>query len=157
MNLSLEDLVFYQDRATLTLKQSKTDPFRKGVTINLYATENNLCPRSALLAYTKFRNSKFPSSVLAHSPLFLTANEQPLTRRYFIDHLQYILKCLGLNEKEYSGHSIRRGSASTCGSEMVPDYVIQYLGRWRSNCHIRYVEIPQSTIRNAQILMSRKG
>ena len=59
VHLSLQDLVFYQDRADLTLKQSKTDPFRKGVTITLYATFNDLCPRSALFNYLKRRNSKF--------------------------------------------------------------------------------------------------
>ncbi|MCG8046981.1 MAG: hypothetical protein N0E48_15320 [Candidatus Thiodiazotropha endolucinida] len=44
VHLSLQDLVFYSDRADLTLKQSKTDPFRKGVTITLYAMSNYLCP-----------------------------------------------------------------------------------------------------------------
>ena len=155
INLSLEDLIFYPDRASLTLKQSKTDPFRKGVTINLYATKNDLCPRSALLAYIKLRNAKFPLFVLAGSPLFLTAAARPMTRGYFINHLQYILRCLGLNEREYSGHSIRRGSANTCGLNMVPDYVIQSLGRWKSNCHIRYIDISQSTLRDAQIAMSK--
>ena len=124
VHLSLQDLVFYQDRADLTLKQSKTDPFRKGVTITLYATSNDLCPRSALFNYLKRRNSKFITSRQAESPLFLMSDGQALTRKYFIDKLRYILRAVGMNDKEFSGHSFRRGAASTCGSEKIPDYLI---------------------------------
>ena len=87
VHLSLQDLVFYLDRADLTLKQSKTDPFRKGVTITLYATSNYLCPRSALLNYLKSKNSKFLTSRQAESPLILMLDDQALTRKYFIDKL----------------------------------------------------------------------
>ena len=50
---------------------------------------------------------------------------QALTRKYFIDKLRYILRAVGMNDKEFSGHSFRRGAASTCGSEKIPDYLIQ--------------------------------
>ena len=39
----------------LMLKASKTDPFRKGVTISLGRTEKPLCPVVALLAYLAAR------------------------------------------------------------------------------------------------------
>ena len=153
VHLSLQDLVFYQDRADLTLKQSKTDPFRKGVTITLYATSNDLCPRSALFNYLKRRNSKFITSRQAESPLFLMSDGQALTRKYFIDKLRYILRAVGMNDKEFSGHSFRRGAASTCGSEKIPDYLIQCLGRWKSSCHLRYIDIPASALCDTQLAM----
>lgn len=155
-NLSLGDLDIFSDHVILTLKQSKTDPFRKSVAIALYATSNDICPRSALLSYLKLRNSRFPLLNKASDPLYLMFNGQALTRAYFIEKLKDIIVAVGLNDKNYSGHSLRRGAASTCGSARVPDYMIQTLGRWKSNCHLRYIDIPDSAVRDTQIAMGRQ-
>ena len=48
---------------------------------------------------------------------------QRLTRKYFIDKLKYIIRCLGLCRKDFSDLSIRRGSASTSASEKIPEYL----------------------------------
>lgn len=80
---------------------------------------------------------------------------QALTRKYFIDKLRYILRAVGMNDKEFSGHSFRRGAASTCGSEKIPDYLIECLGRWKSSCHLRYIDIPASALCDTQLAMSK--
>ena len=41
----------------LRLKHSKTDPFRRGVSIYLGTTENNLCPVKGILPYLAMRGS----------------------------------------------------------------------------------------------------
>ena len=50
----------------IRIKQSKTNPFRKGVTLMLGKTGNMVCPVSALLPYLAIRGSK-------HGPLFIMA------------------------------------------------------------------------------------
>ena len=57
----------------MTLKQSKTDPFRMGVTIFLGRTGNLLCPVVAVLAYLAIR----PQSP---GPLFIFSDGSYLTR-----------------------------------------------------------------------------
>ena len=57
----------------LTLKQSKTDPFRHGVDIFLGRTNTDLCPVSALLAFMAVR-PKCPG------PLFVYSDGTFLTR-----------------------------------------------------------------------------
>lgn len=156
LHVSLKDVVIHGDRICLTLKQSKNDPFRKGVTITLYSTANVICPKLATVKYLKARNIKFTSKRRGSDPLFLMHNGQALTRSYFINKLRCILKSVGLDDKLYSGHSFRRGAASTCGSANVPDYLIQYLGRWKSNCHIRYIDVPDSVIRDTHIAMGKQ-
>ena len=57
----------------VTIKQSKTDPFRQGIHLFLGATEHTVCPVKALLPYLVLRGRK-------DGPLFITAKGTPLTR-----------------------------------------------------------------------------
>lgn len=43
-NLCLSDLKIFDNGVSLTLKVSKTDPFRKGITIKLFETGQSVCP-----------------------------------------------------------------------------------------------------------------
>ena len=52
----------------IRIKQSKTDPFRKGVTLMLGKTDDMVCPVSGLLPYLAVRGSK-------HGPLFIMVNK----------------------------------------------------------------------------------
>jgi hypothetical protein len=56
----------------ITIKQSKTDPFRNGVTLVLGRTWGPLCPVAGMAAYLKQRG-------LGRGPLFRFANNQYLT------------------------------------------------------------------------------
>ena len=63
--------------AQIKIKASKTDPFRKGVTICVGRTNNDLCPVAALAAYTTLRGSN-------EGPFFVLENRAPLTRERFV-------------------------------------------------------------------------
>ncbi|CAG2227599.1 unnamed protein product [Mytilus edulis] len=43
-NVSIEDIRFLKDKVTFHLKASKTDPFREGVDIHLFASGASVCP-----------------------------------------------------------------------------------------------------------------
>ena len=56
----------------VTLKQSKTDPFRKGICLFLGKTATNLCPVAAMLNYLVVRGSQ-------DGPLFIFKDGSFLT------------------------------------------------------------------------------
>ena len=68
----------------LRIKQSKTDPFRGGVSIVLGRTRADLCPVEALLAYLARRR-------FAPGPLFLFENGGAFSRAALVDQMRRAL------------------------------------------------------------------
>lgn len=132
------------DHVILTLPASKTDPFRKGVTIYISSAPNSpsTCPVSALLHL--FTVDPRP----LNSPLFITSDHNPLTRSRFIARLHKALLDAGLQPHGYSGHSFRRGAASAAAAAGFLDHEIQQLGRWRSDAYRLYIDTPKDRILN---------
>lgn len=148
-NLCFSDVIFYSNYVILRLKESKTDPFRKGIDIKLFKIENALCPFAALQKYFRQRRAKF-ASTLASDPLFVTDIYEALTRQYFLDKLKFVLNLCGYDSTLYNGHSFRSGAASSAGKAQVEDHMIKVLGRWRSDSYCRYIKISPSSIKIAQ-------
>ena len=71
VHLSLQDIATDSHTALtvirLTIKQSKTDPFHKGIQLFLGKTDHNVCSIAAVLPYLALRNSK-------PGPLFIVAH-----------------------------------------------------------------------------------
>ena len=154
VNMTFDDIRLFDDYLTLHLKQSKTDPFRKGITLMIFRTGSSLCAYTAVVKYLCLRNSCFPSLISHSDPFFVTAQGKPLSRSIYVNHLKLLVSCIGLDSSKFAGHSIRRGSATACALHRIEDHVIQKLGRWSSNCYQRYIETPKSVIRDTQIAMS---
>ena len=112
----------------LHIKQSKTDPFRKGVKLSFGRTNHAVCPVSAILAYLAVKGG----------PLFLTQQGKPLTRHYFSSALTTIL---GLPVQKFNTHSFRIGAATSAKQANISDSNIQMLGRWRSDTYKRYIHM----------------
>ena len=49
----------------------------------------------------------------------------------------------------YTGHSFRRGAATSARLAGLSDQVIQLLGRWKSTCYRLYIDTPPEWIHNA--------
>lgn len=121
------------------LKQSKTDPFRKGVRLFVGRTGTELCPVAAMLTYLVARGTK-------PGPLFQFEDGRHLTRARFVDALRRELRAAGLEEKDYSSHSFRIGAASTAAANGVEDAIIKTLGHWESVAYLQYVQIPKERL-----------
>ncbi len=121
------------------IKQSKTDPFRKGIDLFLGKTSADLCPVSALLRYLVVRGKKA-------GQLFMFASGLPLTRQRFVTRVREALQEEGLDEAKYCGHSFRIGAATTAAAKGFEDSVIKMLGRWRSLAYLQYIKIPRSEL-----------
>ena len=106
----------------ITIKQSKTDPFRKGVSIFLGKTGVDLYPVSAMLRYLIIRGKQ-------PGPLFCFQDGRFLTRQRLEEALCKALRLAGINESKYCGHSFRSGAATTAATKGFEDNFIKTLGR----------------------------
>ena len=123
----------------LRIKQSKTDPFREGVTIYLGATGKDICPVKALLAYIAIRPPD-------PGPLLLTQSGQPLSRQMLVSRLQKAVANAGLNSDHFNGHSFRIGAATSAAKNGIEDSLIQTMGRWKSSAYKLYIKLPKDQL-----------
>jgi hypothetical protein len=137
--ISMFDITFSDDGSfyIITLKTSKTDPFRQGVNIKIFENEF-LKPVANMKMYYNKRRTLDTSN---HTALFIDSEGHPLSRDVFLSHFKFILSRIGLNDKNYSGHSFRIGAATSAAKVGIPDHLIQSLGRWSSDCYMRYIRI----------------
>ena len=116
----------------VTIKQSKTDPFRQGVQLFLGRTRTDLCPVAAMLSYLDVRGP-------GPGPLFRFGDSAGLTRSRFVAKIQEALRAAGVDENKYNGHSFRIGAATTAAARGC---VIKTLGQWESAAYLQYIRIP---------------
>lgn len=152
INLCMSDIVFdeFRQRCCLTLKTSKTDPFRQGVTIPLFVTSKQVCPVSCLKRYIHVRQQ---CGAVANDPLFVNCAYSPIKRGVFLSWLNTILRRSGLQPDHFSGHSFRIGAATSAAHARLEDHLIKTLGRWQSDCFTRYIHTPELVIRQAQLAL----
>ena len=124
----------------VTIKASKTDPFRQGVTVHIGSTGDELCPVVAVLGYMAMRGS-------SPGPLFRWEDGRYLTRVSFVEGVRDALHQAGLVAKDYAGHSFRIGAATTAARKGLQDSLIQTLGRWESSAYTRYIRTAPETLR----------
>ncbi len=72
----------------VTIKQSKTDPFRQGVNLFVGRTGTDLCPVAAVLDYLQYRGS-------ASGPLFLFSDGRVLICQRFVALVREALQKAG--------------------------------------------------------------
>ena len=123
----------------VTIKQSKTDPFRQGIHIFLARVRGDLCPVEAMMRYLEARGDK-------SGPLFCCADGSPLSRPRLVKELRLALQASGIDPAPYSGHSFRIGAATTAAARGIEDSLIQALGRWQSSAYLRYVKLPRERL-----------
>ena len=111
-------------------KQSKTDPFRKGVAIFVGRTGTKLCPVAALLDYLCARG-------ITPGPLFTFTDCRMLIRARFMERVRDSLSAARVDQVKYCGHSFRIGAATTAAKKGVEYCIIKILGRWESLAYLQ--------------------
>ena len=117
----------------ILLRQSKTDPFRRGVAIYLGRTGRDLCPVTALLAFIAIRPE-------VNGPLFVFKDGSFLTRDRLVAHVRQSFKCCR-NRHERLLWPL--DAATTAAMAGIEDSVIKMLGRWESSAYQRYLQTPR--------------
>ena len=82
----------------------------------------------------------------ADDPLFYLPECTVLTRQAFVSRLKTLLSMLGYNDVNFSGHSLRRGFATSASAANIQDHVIASLGRWSSDCYKTYIDLPKVSV-----------
>ena len=122
----------------LFIKTSKTDPFRRGLSLSIGASGKPICAVSAVRRYLQVRGH-------APGPLFVLSDGSPLTPVVVNCWLGAILSNVGIRGT-YSSHSFRIGAATTAASEDIPDHLIKTFGRWSSNAYLLYIRTPSPVL-----------
>ena len=149
------------DRAYLTLPASKTDPFRRGITLTIAAsgTNDRACAVFALHRLLEGwpaapHTPLFSNTHLTHNPNTATASSSEtlanFDRVWVVNKLRELLTRAGITG-HYSGHSFRRGAATWARQAGILDGDIQLLGRWKSDAYKRYIEVHPEHIHNVSL------
>ena len=102
-----------------------------------------VCPVRHLWAY--FRHHDLFAPYHADEPLFVVLDSngarggcKPTTYERFVDDVRKLLPLIGLNPKDYAGHSFQAGGCTDAFDSGVPGDVIITQGRWKSDAWKRY-------------------
>ena len=113
VSLDYDDLEFVPEGLKINLKRSKTDQFGEGSVKGLPYFDNSLyCPVLSLKKWIEV-------SKICSGPLFrrfnkgLTLSENRLTDQTVALLIKEYLQLAGIDSKNYSGHSLRSGFATT--------------------------------------------
>ena len=103
---------------------------------------------NSYVAWLVYRG-KFPG------PLFLLQSGAPLTRTRLVKELRTVLSELGLEAELFSGHSFRKGAATTAAARGISDSQIKVLGRWRSSAFQRYIHPSRNQVASLAARLSQ--
>ena len=134
----------------VTIKQSKTDPFRQGVNIYLGATQKPIYPISGILPYLAARGNRA-------GPLFITEDGRALTRQTFSVMLDSVLEKLHLDTESFNIHSFQIGAATTAAIAHIPESQIMMLGCWQSDAYQCYIKMPPQVLANLSKLLATQS
>ena len=129
--LSFTDITFSgKDKVTIHIKSSKTDPFRDGCFLRLLRIESKFCPVRQLNKYFKVHKYRC-------GPLFQFEGGKFVTRS---DVAKMLKRCFQ-HQIDLNTHSFRIVGASAAAMAGVSYYVIQTLGRWKSETFKCYITL----------------
>ena len=140
-NLTWSDVVLSSTQMTITLYQSKTDPFRRGQCVHIFASGSSTCPIRAMNCYRTLVGS--PNT---DDPVFKAGQFNPLTQNKVNKVLRHLLQQSGINDGNYASHSFRIGAATTAAAAGIPGSLIKVLGRWNSDAYLTYIQCPDTVL-----------
>ena len=140
-NLRWSNVIISSKQMSITLNQSKTDPFHCGQTIQLFPTGSSTCPIKALITYRGY--SRYVDTT-HNTPIFRAGKFNPLTQRQLNAVLRHLLQQAGFNHINYASHSFRIGAATTAAAAGLPPWLIKTLRRWHSDAYLTYIRCPDS-------------
>jgi integrase len=142
-HLSRQDVVVASDGILVKFKWSKTlQDSSRIITIPLVAIPSNpMCP------WTAYSNllSLVPASDKDSAFTYIhNGRKQTLVAQQVVTMLRIILKKLGYDHTEFSGHSFRRSGATWAFSSGVKPLSIKAHGDWKSLAFLQYIHVSDS-------------
>ena len=135
--LQHSDLARSTDGYRVRIRCSKTDPFRSGATIRITPSgDPTLCAVTALDALVA-------ATGRMEGLLFRLQSGVTLGRPRLTALIRELAARSGVATFHYSSHSFRIGAASAAAAAGLPEWRIQALGRWSTDCYHRYVRLAE--------------
>ena len=122
----------------INLNSSKTS-MTKAVVLDVYPTNNDLCP---VRAYIKWSSSHSSTNNL---PAFRLNSGKSLTPNLFNSKLRFWLRDhIDYSKVSVSGHSFRAGIPTILATMGFADKDLQAAGRWSSRAFEAYIKLPRT-------------
>ena len=131
----------------ILIKASKIDPFCTTCTITLGETLTSTCP----VALRKYLHCTHLSP---STPLFQFHDRSFLTCTSLTAHLHSLLRSSGTDPATFASHSFCIGVATTAAAASLPDWQVQALGRWTSDCYMCYIRLSPATLASASVALA---
>ena len=144
-HLSRDHFVFRPWGIELLVNWSKNNQYReRTVSIPLVNLPGHkLCPVTAV----KWAFN-LTISASTRGPAFVVNSKKglkPLLYSCFVNKLKRSLSKIGLDSKQFSSHSFRRGGASWAAQIGLSGEMIQMMGDWHSDAYLLYMCVPLSS------------
>jgi hypothetical protein len=137
----------------VSLVSTKNSPNAMTFAYMALSSNSEVCPVRAFRAFVEQRDRIFPQDSL----LFVFGNGIEYQPRDVNRFISTLASSSGVSPPlRLSSHSLRIGGASEAARAGVNAKIIQSMGRWRSDCFMRYIHPEVCDILNAQRLMSSK-
>jgi len=132
---------FRQSANMLLVKYSwsKTNQYGKQTIVPLAPNNTMACP--VFVMETLAKAAPAPAHKHAFSYMDKQGGLRPLTYNQLQFWLKRWVRQIGLNERFYSTHSLRRGGATEAFRSNLPPTAIKMLGDWASECFQEYIKV----------------
>ena len=141
--LCMTDISFTARGMVIRIRQSKTDVFGLGARVNIGFGQEPICPVKAMHEFIRARGQ-------ASGPVYIFQDQSYLTR---IQVRQLIVQAIP-EVQNLNTHSFRIGGATALAQAGIPEYTIQLVGRWASDCFKIYLRFPEEYTYNLSSRMS---
>jgi integrase len=141
-----------QPALLISIKQSKTDQFRKGRLVACFNQAGSVfAVIGAWVSWVHARSAILGSD--RSGPMFVSESGSAFSTVDFRAHLNIVCAKAGLPLAQVKPHSFRRGAATVLAAAGVEDSALQNFGFWRSDAFRAYVvEARQTRMRLQNIL-----
>jgi integrase len=147
--LDRDQIQLQQDHVAIKLTKEKTDQLGLSEPVLVARMVSTTCP---WLWLHKMRALDQRTKPTGHA--FQDALGQPVTKAWVVYRLRRKLSAMGLKPEKFTGHSFRRGGATSLALAGVPDNVIAAIGRWKSTSFQLYIDLPREAKFRAQRAMA---
>jgi len=117
--------------------------------MSFFKNGTGCCPVTAMSAYLTGT-----PTLKTDSPLFVDSKGARLTQAWVVERMRHVLDKAGLEGKDFSGISLRRGGARTILGLGASDKIIVQMGRWRSITYRRYLKVDDLEVEQWQRKMA---
>jgi integrase len=163
LELRVSDITFVTDSGVkamvINIAKSKTDPFRLGVKVRCFKlaeVDEPICPVRAMEEFLAARKNTSKNLWVCHPKKSTRVNRAGVVKALQKLIVHYASsEGLGWDPSAFTGHSLRRGGATSLFAAGISADLVKILGRWKSNCYLLYLETPVAKVARAQAQMAR--